>query len=85
MRKQIYYTSCNNGDGSSSTEFFESQDCINLLEEHDPESYAGGEGGSSFTVVEDGGWGDISEILPDLRIRTMVEIKAQIKEGLSYR
>jgi hypothetical protein len=45
----IYYTGSDNGDGSVSVQFYESQECIDLLEEKDPESFRG-EGGGCFTV-----------------------------------
>lgn len=47
---RIYYTSTNNGDGSSSVQFFDSQECIDTLEDADPETYYGGEGGCYFDV-----------------------------------
>lgn len=75
MRVRVYYTSVNCGDGSHHVEFFESQECISFLEEHDPESYSEGEGGGSFEVVEDGGHLDLSEILPGLPISTLEQVK----------
>jgi hypothetical protein len=48
--KTIYYTGVDGGDGSVSVSFYDSQECIDLLEEHDPE-YHRGEGGGSFTVT----------------------------------
>ena len=45
----IYYCGVDGGDGSIWVEFWESQECIDLLEEHDCE-YHRGEGGGSFEV-----------------------------------
>lgn len=47
---RIYYTTINYGDGSSGVGFYDSQECIDFLEEHEPEVYASGEGGDSFEV-----------------------------------
>jgi hypothetical protein len=47
---RVFYTTKNCGDGSAVVRFFESQACIDALEEHDPEGYGMGEGGSSFWV-----------------------------------
>ncbi len=44
---KLYYTGVDNGDGSIGVEFFDSQECIDLLEETDPERYRG-EGGGWF-------------------------------------
>ena len=49
---KIFFTASNNGDGSSSVHFFESKECIDLLEEHDPEGYGGGEGGDWLEVPD---------------------------------
>lgn len=67
---KIYYTTSNNGDGSASVHFFESQECIDLLEEHDPETWGMGEGGSSFNL----------EGTHDLSIDTLEDVKAMIEE-----
>lgn len=48
--RTIYYTTSNNGDGSASVWFLESQACIDLLEEKDPEGFGMGEGGGFFTL-----------------------------------
>ena len=69
MTITIWYTATNQGDGSSGVEFWESAECITLLEEHDPETYAAGEGGSSF-IVE----GNITGIY----VGTLEEAKEQI-------
>lgn len=47
MRK-IFYTVSDGGDGSYSTWFFDSQECIDLLEERNPDVWACGEGGGFF-------------------------------------
>jgi hypothetical protein len=49
MSTTIYYTAYDNGDGSCSVRFYDSEACIDLLEEKNPESYRG-DGGGSFTV-----------------------------------
>ena len=58
--KIMYYTTIDNGDGSSSTRFFESQECIDYLEDVNPEAFGAGEGGSWFEYE-----GTIS-IIPEL-------------------
>lgn len=63
----IFYTAVDQGDGSAAVEFFEAQDCIDLLADADPERYAIGEGGGSFTVVGE----------HDLEVRTMASVLAQ--------
>lgn len=51
---KIFYTTCDNGDGSSSVEFFDSQECIDYLEDEETgdEAYWSGEGGSWFEVPD---------------------------------
>jgi hypothetical protein len=49
MTKTIWYTGTDGGDGSVGVSFYESRECIRLLEEYMPEYYRG-EGGSYFTV-----------------------------------
>jgi hypothetical protein len=68
MIRRIYYTGIDQGDGSVGVGFYESQQCIDLLEEHDPESYRG-EGGGSFQVD-----GEIRGIY----IQTLEEVKEEI-------
>lgn len=72
---RIYYTGVDCGDGSISVEFFESQECIDLLEEHEPESYRG-EGGRWFDV--DG------SISITTQITTLKEVKARIAEDEEF-
>lgn len=45
---KIYYITANNGDGSSSTEFYDSMECIDYLTDYDKcdERYMDGDGGS---------------------------------------
>jgi hypothetical protein len=45
---RIYYITANNGDGSSSTEFYDSRECIDYLTDEDKclETYMDGDGGS---------------------------------------
>lgn len=47
--RRIYYTGTDMGDGSLGVAFFESRECVELMEEHDPATYRG-EGGGSFMV-----------------------------------
>jgi hypothetical protein len=49
-KKTIFYTVSDLGDGSACASFYDSKECIELLEKHDPEGYAIGEGGGSFEV-----------------------------------
>lgn len=62
---RVYFTTQNNGDGSSSVMFFDSQECIDYLEDIDPEGYGGGEGGGSF---------DITGKIIGIEIRTMKDV-----------
>lgn len=73
--KTIYYTTSNNGDGSSSVGFYESQACIDLLEEEDPEGYAMGEGGGSFQV---------EGIITGIKIDTLEDVKEYLKDMFDY-
>lgn len=70
MARTIYYTGTDGGDGSVGVGFYESQECIDLLEEKMPEYYRG-EGGGSFTVE-----GEITGIT----VETLDEVKEQIRE-----
>lgn len=45
---KIFYTVSDNGDGGSSVRFFESQECIDTLEDKNSDVWASGEGGGSF-------------------------------------
>lgn len=67
--RTIYYTASDNGDGSVSVSFYDSGECIDLLEKHDPESYRG-EGGGSFCVD-----GEISGITVETRADVAEHIK----------
>ncbi len=51
MAQRIWYTGTDGGDGSIGVSFYESQECIELLEEEQPEYYRG-EGGSWFEVPD---------------------------------
>ena len=70
---KIFYITANNGDGSSSTEFYDSQECIDYLTDDDrcDERYMDGAGGSygSFEVP------DATEI-KGIRIHTMSDLRA---------
>lgn len=45
---RIYYTTVNQFDGSYGVQFFDSQECIDILEDCDSDAYSCGEGGGSF-------------------------------------
>lgn len=68
--RTIYYTGTDGGDGSVSVSFYDSQKCIDLLEEHCPEYYRG-EGGGCFTVE-----GEIRGI----DIETLEDVKQYLKD-----
>lgn len=68
---RIFYTTSNNGDGSASVHFFESQECIDLLEDHDPETYASGEGG---------GWFDVEGTITGIEIQSLAEVQQDIED-----
>lgn len=70
-KRTIYYTTSDNGDGSSSVQFFDCQEAIDILEEHDPEGYGCGEGGSSFEID-----GEITGI----DIKTLAQAQEQVAE-----
>jgi hypothetical protein len=66
----IFFTGVDGGDGSISVAFYDSQECIDLLEEHDPESHRG-EGGGSFTVI-----GEVE----GLNIETIEDVKEYLRD-----
>jgi hypothetical protein len=66
----IYFTGVDNGDGSISVSFYESQECIDLLEEHDPECHRG-DGGGQFTVE-----GEIEGI----EIETLEDVRGYLRD-----
>ncbi len=68
--ERIFYTTHDNGDGSTGVSFYESQECIKLLEEAIPDMYASGEGGSSFEV--DG-------MIYGIHVYTLEDVKEEIK------
>lgn len=70
MAITIYYTGTDQGDGSLGVEFWESQECIDLLEEYDFE-YHRGESGGSFTV--DG-------TITGIHIQTMEDAKQYLED-----
>jgi len=72
---RLLYTTANNGDGSSSVEFFYDQESIDLLEQADPETYAGGEGGS---------WFDVDGPVTGTEIHTLENVKKAIANGDGY-
>ena len=65
---RIYYTAVDNGDGSLGVEFFESQECINRLEDTLPEYYRG----------EGGGYFDVFEIPIKMRLQTIEDVEQGI-------
>lgn len=69
LTMRIFYTTTNNGDGSSSVAFYDSQECIDKLEEHDPETYGSGEGGSYF---------DVEGTITGITIETMEDVLEEI-------
>jgi len=83
MRIRIYYTVKNGGDGSSGVSFYESRECIDLLEEHDPEGYASGEGGGYFEIVVDGHF-EPEEQIQGITIETLEDVKKQIEEDKEW-
>lgn len=68
--KKIFYTTADNGDGSSSVWFFESQECIQALENHDPGTWAAGEGGGSF----------LCERISEVDVLTIADVMGIIQE-----
>jgi hypothetical protein len=48
--RTIYYTGTDGGDGTVGVSFYDSKECIDKLEEHDPEGHRG-EGGGSFQIT----------------------------------
>lgn len=70
-KKTIYYTTSDNGDSSNCVEFYDCQEAIDLLEEHDPEGYASGEGGGKF---------DIDGEITGIDIRTLAQVQEQVAE-----
>jgi hypothetical protein len=67
---KVYYTGQDCGDGSLHVRFFDSRECIEELEERDPESFRG-EGGGNFTV--DG-------TITGISIETMDDVKTYLKD-----
>lgn len=74
---QIFYITANNGDGSSSTEFYDSKECIDYLTDDDKcdERYMDGDGGSwgSFTIH----CGEMVPKITGIEIGTISSIKAE--------
>ncbi len=68
---RVFYTTTDNGDGSSSVSFYESKECIELLEEANPETYGSGEGGSYF---------DVEGTITGITIETLEDVKAEIAD-----
>lgn len=71
---RYYFTTRDNGDGSSSVEFFESREAIQFAEEHWPEEYGSGEGGGWLDGLIDGWHYGV------LRPTTMQELERRLTE-----
>lgn len=71
---KVFYINANNGDGSSSTHFYDSKECINFCcdEENGLEQYWDGDGGSwgSFEVPD-------GTPITGIRIRTIADLKGE--------
>ena len=78
---RVYYTTTNNGDGSASVSFFESQAAINALEDADPETYGSGEGGGFFDVPDGT---EVTGITIYSEERVMAAIAFEEEEGNGY-
>lgn len=51
--QRVYVFTSNNGDGSSSVCYTRDPDLLDVLEDEDPESYAGNDGGASELTFPD--------------------------------
>lgn len=71
---RIYFTGTDGGDGSLGVEFFDSQECIDLLEEQDYERYRG-EGGGYFEVI-----GASSISFRGIEIQTLAQVLERIED-----
>lgn len=69
---RIWYTGTDNGDGSLSVSFYESQECIEKLEEAIPEYYRG-EGGSWFEVPD-------GTVITGIDIQTVADVDQEIED-----
>jgi hypothetical protein len=66
---RIYYTAVDQGDGSLGVRFYESQECIELMEQYDLEGFRG-EGGFFFDV----------EGSHNIDVKTMDDVVQTLKE-----
>jgi len=73
---RIWFTGTDGGDGSLGVSFYESRECIELLEEHYPETYRG-EGGDWFEVPD-------GTVITGITIETLEDVKAEIGEDEEY-
>lgn len=73
---RVFYTTSDGGDGSSSVSFFESQKCIDMIEEADPDTYGSGEGGSWFEVPD-------GTPVTGITIHTEAECEKAVENGKS--
>lgn len=73
----VYYVNANNGDGSSTTEFYDSKECIERLCNDDifDDIYRDGDGGSwgMFSVPDD-------TVISEIRIGTMADVEQLIAD-----
>jgi hypothetical protein len=75
MKRTIWYTTVDAGDGSYYVRFFESEECITLMGEHDPEGYSDGDGCVAWSFTVDGE-------ITGIEVTTLEEVKAEIQESL---
>ncbi len=66
--RRVFYTGSDGGDGSIGVEFYDSQECIDLLEEALPEDYRG----------EGGGWFDVEGEITGINIQTMNDVRQHV-------
>lgn len=74
MKRKIWYTTVNAGDGSYYVEFFDNPKCAKLLGEHDPESYSDGDGSGPKGSFE------IDGEITGIEVTTLQEVKSRIQE-----
>lgn len=78
---KIYLITSDNGDGSSSIEFWD-EDITDLLEEDDPESYWGNEGSANWIEIPDGTPFEVSSYQNNVRKAAMYRWERALKNGL---
>lgn len=70
---RVYFTTANNGDGSASVCFYDSQACITKLEEKEPEAYGAGEGGGWFEVPD-------GTVITGIEVQNMAMVDEQLAQ-----